>query len=206
MAVQFESHAAGMHIRRKLNTVQQAWKHAAPGGDVMRSTAVCTSIALLALFMVPLANAAPVEVVFKDPEKFSDASLDSPGYERGADPYVMKELRSYIQKLGERYLPADQQLQIEIRNIDLAGRFEPWRLNAYEVRFMREITWPSIDLHYVLKQNGQTVSQADARVMDQSYLQRPGRAGRSDRLYSEKAMLSDWFRRQFAGQHQSGLN
>ncbi|WP_460156308.1 DUF3016 domain-containing protein [Pseudomonas sp. S2_H10] len=58
----------------------------------------------------------------------------------------------------------------------------------------------------VLKQNGQTVSQTDARVMDQSYLQRPGRAGRSDRLYSEKAMLSDWFRRQFAGQHQSGLS
>ena len=172
----------------------------------MRSISVCTSLALLALFMVPLATAAPsVEVVFNNPEKFSDASLDSPGYERGADPYVMKELRSYIQKLGERYLPADQQLQIEIRNIDLAGRYEPWRINAYEVRFMRDITWPSIDLHYVLKQNGQIVNQADARVMDQSYLQRPGRANRSDRLYSEKAMLSDWFQRQFAGQHQSGL-
>ncbi|MNL79805.1 hypothetical protein D3C87_2064910 [compost metagenome] len=70
---------------------------------------------------------------------------------------------------------------------------------------MRDITWPSIDLHYVLKQNGQIVNQADARVMDQLYLQRPGRANRSDRLYSEKAMLSDWFQRQFAGQHQSGL-
>lgn len=114
----------------------------------MRSITVYTSIALLALFMVPLATAAAsVEVVFKDPEKFSDASLDSPGYERGADPYVMKELRSYIQKLGERYLPPGQQLQIEIRNIDLAGRYEPWRPDAYEVRFMRDITWPSIDLH-----------------------------------------------------------
>ncbi|WP_223464297.1 DUF3016 domain-containing protein [Pseudomonas sp. GL-RE-26] len=173
----------------------------------MRSITLYTSIALLALFMVPLATAATsVEVVFKNPEKFSDASLDRPGYERGADPYVMKELRSYIQKLGERYLPPGQQLQIEIRNIDLAGRYEPWRPDAYEVRFMRDITWPSIDLHYVLKQNGQIVSQADARVMDQLYLQRPGRVNRSDRLYSEKAMLSDWFHRQFAGQHQSGLN
>lgn len=173
----------------------------------MRSIPVCTPIALVALFMVPLATAgSSVEVIFKNPEKFSDASLDSPGYERGADAYVMKELGSYIQKLGERYLPAGQQLQVEIRNIDLAGRYEPWRLNAYQVRFMREITWPSIDLHYVLKQNGQIVSQADARVMDQLYLQRLGRANRSDRLYSEKAMLSDWFHRQFAGQHQTGLN
>ncbi|WP_433766615.1 DUF3016 domain-containing protein [Pseudomonas putida] len=169
----------------------------------MRPTITCTLIALLPLLMVPIANAASsVEVDFKNPEKFTDASLDSPGYERGADTYVMKELRRYIQKLGERYLPPGQQLQIEIRNIDLAGRFEPWRPYAYEVRFMRDITWPSIDLHYVLKQNGQIVSQADARVIDQLYLQRPGRANRSDRLYSEKAMLSDWFLRQFAGQHQ----
>ncbi|VVP90283.1 hypothetical protein PS918_03165 [Pseudomonas fluorescens] len=173
----------------------------------MRPLTACTSIALLALLLPPLATAASsVEVLFKNPEKFSDASLDSPGYERGADPYVMKELSSYFQKLGERYLPPGQQLQIEIRNIDLAGRYEPWRPNAYEVRFMRDITWPSIDLHYVLKQNSQIVSQADARVMDQFYLQRPGRASRSDRLYSEKAMLSDWFRRQFAGQHRTGLN
>jgi hypothetical protein len=195
-----------MRFRRKLNRVQQALKSVAPGGDAMRPITLCSSIALLALFMMPLATAAPsVEVVFNNPEKYSDASLDSPGYERGADPYVMKELRSYLQKLGERYLPADQQLQIEIRNIDLAGRYEPWRINADQVRFMRDITWPSIDLHYVLKQNGQIVNQADARVMDQFYLQRPGRANRSDRLYSEKAMLSDWFQRQFAGQHQSGL-
>ncbi|NUU36117.1 DUF3016 domain-containing protein [Pseudomonas sp. C2B4] len=173
----------------------------------MRPITTCASVAVLALFMVPLATAASsVEVVFKNPEKFSDASLDSPGYERGADPYVMKELSSYIQKLGDRYLPPDQQLQIEIRNIDLAGRYEPWRPNAYEVRFMRDITWPSIDLHYVLKQNDQIVSEADARVLDQLYLQRPGRASRSDRLYSEKAMLSDWFRRQFAGKHQIGSN
>lgn len=169
----------------------------------MRPTIVRTLIALLSSIMVPFANAASsVEVDFKNPEKFSDASLDSPGYERGADAYVMKELRSYFQTLGERYLPPGQRLQIEIRNIDLAGRFEPWRPNAYEVRFMRDITWPSIDLHYVLKQNGQIVSQADARVIDQLYLQRPGRANRNDRLYSEKAMLSDWFVRQFVGQHQ----
>ncbi|AWY43906.1 DUF3016 domain-containing protein [Pseudomonas putida] len=171
----------------------------------MRPTIARTLVALLPLIMVPIANAASsVEVDFKNPEKYTDASLDSPGYERGADSYVMKELRSYFQKLGERYLPPGQQLQIEIRNIDLAGRFEPWRPNAYDVRFMRDITWPSIDLHYVLKQDGEIVSQADARVVDQLYLQRPGRANRSDRLYSEKAMLSDWFVRQFGGEHQVG--
>jgi hypothetical protein len=71
---------------------------------------------------------------------------------------------------------------------------------ASQVRFMRDITWPTMNLHYVLKQNGQVLTQADAELRDQFYLQRPGRAGSSDRLYAEKAMLADWFRTQFAHQ------
>lgn len=133
----------------------------------MRSITFCPSIALLALFKVPPATAASsVEVIFNNPEKFSDASLDSPGYERGADPYVMKELRSYLQTLGERYLPADQQLQIEIRNIDLAGRYEPWRINAYEVRFMRDITWPSIDQGDALGLVPETIRRAPSERVE----------------------------------------
>jgi hypothetical protein len=62
---------------------------------------------------------------------------------------------------------------------------------------MRDITWPSMELHYVLKQNDQTIRQADAHLSDKFYLERPGRATHSDRLYAEKAMIADWFRTQF---------
>lgn len=154
----------------------------------------------LALFAALTCNSmaygatANVEVNFIQPEKFRDASLRGDGYERGADQQVMKELRSYLETLGARYLPAGQTLRIDIRDIDLAGRYEPWQANAYSVRFMRDITWPSIDLHYALEQQGQVLKQADTRVDDKFYLQRPGRAGASDRLYAEKAMLDDWFR------------
>ena len=148
-------------------------------------------------------HAPSVEVIYDNPEHFRDASLDSNGYERGADQQVMKELRSYLQTLGKRYLPPGQTLRIDIRDIDLAGRYEPWQRQAYSIRFMRDITWPSIDLHYVLSQQGQPLSQADARVTDKFYLQRPGRSANSDRLYAEKAMLEEWFRKQFAVQHQN---
>ncbi|WP_442107255.1 DUF3016 domain-containing protein [Pseudomonas sp. NUPR-001] len=147
--------------------------------------------------------ASSVEVNYDNPEHFRDASLDSNGYERGADAYVMKELRSYLQTLGKRYLPANQTLRIDIRDIDLAGRYEPWHPQAYTVRFLREITWPSIDLHYVLSQQGQPLSQADAHLSDKLYLQRPGRRATSDRLYAEKAMLEEWFRKQFAVQQHT---
>ncbi|WP_408733492.1 DUF3016 domain-containing protein [Pseudomonas sp. LS1212] len=160
--------------------------------------------ATLALLMIATSGQSlaatnkAVEVNYKNPESFRDASLSTTGYERGADEFVMKDLRSYMEGLGERYLKPGQQLQIEVRDIDLAGRYEPWRTNASQVRFMRDITWPSINLHYVLKQNSQVLKQADAQLSDKFYLQRPGRATHSDRLYAEKAMLDDWFRTQFA--------
>jgi len=166
----------------------------------MRTALVCA--VLMALSTNSMAQATPpaqVEVRFDHPEKFRDASLDSSGYERGADEYVMKTLTQYLQKLGQRYLQPGQQLVIDIRDIDLAGRFEPWHSRAYDVRFMRDITWPTIDLSYTLSQPGMPSQQAEERVSDKMYLSRPGRAAsNSDRLYAEKAMLNDWFRQRFA--------
>ncbi|MBH3429824.1 DUF3016 domain-containing protein [Pseudomonas alkylphenolica] len=170
----------------------------------MRAVLNVLILSLLASYsLAQTPPSASVEVNYVNPEQFRDASLDSNGYERGADEQVMKTLRSYLLSLGERYLPMGQTLRIDIRDIDLAGRYEPWHTQAYNVRFMRDITWPSIELHYVLTQNGQPVSEADAHLSDKFYLQRPGRSTTSDRLYAEKAMLNEWFRKQFAVQHQT---
>ncbi|MGH8462895.1 MAG: DUF3016 domain-containing protein [Pseudomonas sp.] len=170
----------------------------------MRAVLNVLILSLLAPYsLAQTAANASVEVNYVNPEHFRDASLDSNGYERGADEQVMKTLRSYLQTLGERYLPMGQTLRIDIRDIDLAGRYEPWHAQAYNVRFMRDITWPSIELHYVLTQNGLTVREEDAHLSDKFYLQRPGRSTTSDRLYAEKAMLNEWFRKQFAVQHQT---
>ena len=72
---------------------------------------VLTFVALSLVATSSLAQtptAASVEVNYDKPEHFRDASLDSNGYERGADEHVMKELRSYLQTLGKRYLPPGQ--------------------------------------------------------------------------------------------------
>ena len=170
----------------------------------MRPVITLVVLSLLASNSMAQTSPAPsVEVNYDNPEHFRDASLDSNGYERGADEQVMKALRTYLQTLGQRYLPAGQTLRIDIRDIDLAGRFEPWHAQSYSIRFMRDITWPSMELHYVLSQQGQTLSQADAHLSDKFYLQRPGRSTSSDRLFAEKAMLQEWFRKQFAVQHQT---
>lgn len=166
----------------------------------MRPALTLATLSLMAFNSLAQTAATPnVEVTFDKPEHFRDASLDSNGYQRGADAYVMKELSAYLVKLGQRYLPAGQTLRIDIRDIDLAGRYEPWNSYAYDVRFMREITWPTIELNYTLSQPGKPDQQAQERVSDKMYLSRPGRqVSSSDRLFAEKAMLDDWFRQRFA--------
>ncbi len=170
----------------------------------MRSVLICAALSLLACSSMAQTNpASTVEVRFDHPEKFRDASLNSQGYERGADVEVMKALTLHLQKLGERYLQPGQQLTIDIRDIDLAGRYEPWHSRAYDVRFMRDITWPTIELHYTLSNGGEPVKQASDRVSDKMYLSRPGRQTSNDRLFAEKTMLGDWFRQRFAPQPAS---
>lgn len=144
--------------------------------------------------LVQAAAVATTKVHFSHPENFTDAHLDR-DYGRGASEFVLQELRQYIEQLGERHLQPGQRLTVEVRDIDLAGRFEPWRAEAYHVRFMREITWPRIKLHYRLEQDGRELVSREAVVLDQGYLQHPSRYPASDRLRYEKAMLADWFRR-----------
>ncbi|WP_036997709.1 DUF3016 domain-containing protein [Metapseudomonas resinovorans] len=157
----------------------------------MRPTSPLIVLALLILS--PSALASTTEVSFTHPEKYSDARLYR-DYGRGADDVVLKDLKAHIEKLGKRYLQPGQTLKVDILDIDLAGRYEPWRVNFQDVRFMREVTWPRIKLHYSLEQDGKPLVSRDATVIDQSYLQHGNYYFSNDRLRYEKTMLDDWFR------------
>ncbi len=153
----------------------------------------------LLLVVAPVALASTTEVSFKHPENYTDARF-SGDYGRGADDSVLKELQVFIEKLGQRYLQPSQRLQVQVLDIDLAGRYEPWRVDYSNVRFMREVTWPRIKLHYALEQGGKELANREAVLIDQSYLQHGNRYFTSDRLRYEKAMLNDWFRRNLGSQ------
>ncbi|MGQ7817484.1 DUF3016 domain-containing protein [Metapseudomonas furukawaii] len=150
-------------------------------------------IVLALLILSPSALAASTEVSFSNVERYTDARLHR-DYGRGADDAVLKALKAHIETLGQRHLQAGQTLKVDIRNIDLAGRFEPWRMNGYDVRFLREVTWPRIKLHYSLTQDGRTLVAREVTVIDQAYLMHGNRYFSSDRLRYEKSMLDDWFR------------
>jgi hypothetical protein len=107
----------------------------------------------------------------------------------------LESIERHLQALGQRCLSAGQSLDIRVLDIDLAGRHEWWRPGAYDVRIMRGITWPRMDLQYTWKdENGRLLAERRERVSDIDYLSRSAFVRfDSDPLVYDKAMLKEWF-------------
>ncbi len=146
--------------------------------------------------VAPTAAETPsnVAVNFIKPDKFTDATYENRISSR---EQVTRDLAAYLGDLGRRYLPADQQLEIDITDVDLAGRYEPWNVQAADVRFMRDVTWPRIGLKYRLLEGGAEIAKGEESISDMNYLTRIGLRSTSDRLRYEKSMLDEWFRGRF---------
>ena len=128
------------------------------------------------------------EVRYEKPEQFADISFDPRKREE-----ALTELTQHFQKLGKT-LPAGQQLQLTVTDIDLAGREDPRIRAANEIRIMTGgVDWPRISLSYVLEQDGKVLKSGDANLSDMSYLSRMNRYTSSERLRYEKLMIDEWF-------------
>lgn len=145
----------------------------------------------------PAADAAApaqVAVSFIKPEKFVDATYENRSDTRAQ---VTRDIAAYLAELGKRYLPEGQRVEIEITDIDLAGRYEPWQANNYDTRFMLDVTWPRINLKHRLIGAGGELAHGEESVSDMQYLMNPRARTSSDRLRYEKIMLDHWFRDRF---------
>lgn len=160
-------------------------------------TKIRTLAVLCAILIISVARPtafAEVRVQFVEPQHYIYAGRYGYDEER-----ALKSIEGQLQALGKRCLAADQTLEIRIHNIDLAGQHEWWRPRGYDVRIMRGVTWPRMDLQYVWKDAGGAVlAQGHERVSDMEYLSRSA-CVRSDPdpLVYDKAMLTDWFERRF---------
>lgn len=138
---------------------------------------------------------AAVQVQFVGAEHYTDAG--ERGY--GADRPTLRALERHFTTLGARCLQPGETLALTIHDVDLAGRNEWWHRGAYDLRVMRDITWPRIELDYVWRDaEGRVLGEARERVADMSYLWRSAYVRNDpDPLPYEKAMLRDWFERRF---------
>lgn len=171
----------------------------------MKKTAVLTAVALALVGAGPVvaasstsaAKTSPVTVTFVDPAKFTDLKFYPwQDYSVG----LMDTLKSYIEQTGARFVPPGMHLTMTVTDVDLAGRFEPWRGPRLDtVRIIRAIYPPRIDFKFRLtNKQGAVVKSGERHLTNvafqiQSSLQPP-----DDYLRYEKDLLFSWFSRAFA--------
>jgi hypothetical protein len=155
----------------------------------MRMTILRIGAWIAALLVFGVSAQARVVVSFHHPEAYADAGLQR---DSAVKP-TLGAIERHLQFLGDRYLPADHVLKVEILDIDLAGRFEPGRPAAADVRIMTEANWPRIQLRYSVEDDGRVVARGEDTIRDLNYLDhRQGAVAYSELRY-EKAMLDEWF-------------
>lgn len=163
----------------------------------MNTPSLRTLCCATALSLAAVPAAAEVVVRFVEPEHFTDAGEYGFGAERN-----LAALERHLKTLGKRCLAAEQRLDIQIVDIDLAGQHEWWRTGGRDLRIMSDVTWPRADIRYRWTDaQGEVLADGSERVADMNYLARSNfvRADRSALAY-DKAMLGDWFERRFCPQ------
>ena len=137
------------------------------------------------------------EVIFLHPENFSDVRDSYTGSDKGRDG-ILQQLKDYVVRRANAYVPAGQQLIITVTDVDLAGDFEPWRgPTMTDIRVVKDIYPPKIDLDYKLTgPGGKVVKEGKRQLRDLAFLMKLS-INRDDPLRFEKALLDDWLRADF---------
>jgi len=162
----------------------------------------CKLLAMLALASTAaMANtdSSRVQVTWAPDQQLSEVK-DNPMQRGWLKPKDWeKMLADHLAQRADRLLPPGEQLQVTIDDVKLAGSFEPWQgPAAQDIRFLKDIYPPSMDLHYrLLGADGATVREGHAKLRDLAYLQHTVPSS-TDQLRYDKRMIDDWLRREFA--------
>lgn len=144
------------------------------------------------------AAAGRVEVSIPALDRMSDAGHGSVDAERN-----VKALAAHLQQLAPR-LADGQVLEVELRDVDLAGRLVPLR-NGSELRVMKgSADWPALQLRWSLKVDARVLRSADERISDMAYLATPLRGARNAPLGYEMRLIDRWFNDRFGDPAAAG--
>lgn len=158
----------------------------------MRTRSFAASLGLWAA-MAGVPAMADITVQFVEPERYIDAG--NHGHDREHNlRTVERHLKSVSQCLG-----ADESLELRVLDVDLAGRREWGSVGSSNLRVMREITWPRLNVQYRWRDpSGQVIGEGQEWLADPSYLWRSAYVRNDpDELPYEKAMLREWFEKRF---------
>ena len=166
------------------------------------ATALIAAVAVAA-FAAPSEPPARVQVTWAPVEQLSETRNNPPNRGWLRPDEWMQSLGDRLRKTADRILPPEQQLQVHVDDISLAGRFEPvHRPGQQDTRVMREVYSPWMNLHFtLLAADGTTIREGDAKLGEPSYLRRAVASDPNDPLRYDKRMIDDWLRKEFGSKH-----
>ena len=160
----------------------------------MTSSRLIRALTLACAAAVPSlagADAARVEVVFVDPQKFADVR---DGYTQtdAARDFYLAELKRYLEREAARRLGDGEALTVRITDVQLAGTYEARRPEITNVRIVRGVNPARIDLGFRLERADGTVAAEGARQLRSTGYPVGIGIDPSDPLLYEKVLLDDW--------------
>lgn len=155
---------------------------------------VLSSLALQAAETRTIARA---EVLFFEPQKFTDVKDSSMG--DAVRTTYLEQIRDHLLEQAKYYVPEGHKLAVTFTDIDMAGDFEPWRGPRWDdVRIVKDIYPPRITLTFRLTDaEGNVVKEGKRDLKDLAFMMKISMSFRDDSVRHEKALLDDWLRAEF---------
>lgn len=158
-------------------------------------TRICACVTLAALIAAPMALGASATVEFVKPEGFTDAGRRWAYTDKENN---LEQLKLHLVAQVGKMLPADETLTISITDVDLAGDYDPRQRYSNEVRIVKDVYPPRINLRFSLaRADGTIAKEGERSLRDPGFLMGTGTRYTSDNLRYEKAMLDEWLEREF---------
>ncbi|MGS2719012.1 DUF3016 domain-containing protein [Paraglaciecola aestuariivivens] len=157
-------------------------------------------ICALALYSLSSLAKAEIEVIWQQPENFTDVKHASSSSERFEEK-TFNTLGNFFAKLAAK-LPKDQKLIITVKDLDLAGRvtsasYAGFGRSGSDVRVINRVNMPRIDFSYQLLDNqGVVLKEAEINLKDPNFKHRFNPFRESSKLRYEKNMLRLWFKQE----------
>lgn len=150
-----------------------------------------------AFALAPLTEAAETEIEWISPDEYADLGTDF--HDEVTLEQFQEELEPYIARIASKTLPDGFQLEIRVTNVDLAGEYEPWRLNN-DVRIVRSIYPPMMSFEYKLYDaRGELVRSGEENLVDPTFDFNIGRRFfQTDGFFYEKELIASWIRNDLA--------
>ena len=138
-------------------------------------------------------NDDPVSIDWIKPEKFRDVDSANSNKKRYR-ARVIKDLESYMQQQLPKFLNTGESITLKIYDLDLAGDIRPMMGAGNDIRVVKSIYPPMIDIEYSLvDQQGKVIKEQRKRFRDIAFnMGSPMTTSKS--LGYEKAMLKKWMR------------